>query len=64
MPEPNGHYSQCIEHNRILYLSGQLPIDPATRKIHYTGEEQTSLTILKLKKFLMKPIVLKIKLYK
>jgi reactive intermediate/imine deaminase len=31
MPRANGHYSHCIEHNGILYLSGQLPFDPETR---------------------------------
>lgn len=29
-PKPAGHYSQAIEHNGIVYVSGQLPIDPAT----------------------------------
>lgn len=33
LPTPNGHYSQCIEHNGILYLSGQLPINPVTKEI-------------------------------
>lgn len=41
MPVSNGHYSHCIEHNGILYLSGQLPIDPVTGKIPVTIEEQT-----------------------
>ncbi len=41
MPASNGHYSQCIEHNGTLYLSGQLPINPATGKIPGTIEEQT-----------------------
>jgi len=27
IPKSNGHYSQCIKHNGILYLSGQLPLD-------------------------------------
>lgn len=27
MPAANGHYSQAIEHNGVLYLSGQLPLD-------------------------------------
>ena len=31
MPKSNGHYSQCIEHNGMLYLSGQLPFHPITR---------------------------------
>lgn len=45
MPKSNGHYSQCIEHNGILYLSGQLPIDPLTKAIPKTIEEQTDLAL-------------------
>ncbi len=41
MPRSNGHYSQVAEHNGLLYLSGQLPIDPVTKKIPETIEEQT-----------------------
>jgi 2-iminobutanoate/2-iminopropanoate deaminase len=33
MPHANGHYSQCVEHNGILYLSGQLPFVPSTREL-------------------------------
>ncbi len=29
-PKPAGHYSQAIAHNNIVYVSGQLPIDPKT----------------------------------
>ena len=29
-PKPAGHYSQAIVHNDIVYVSGQLPIDPKT----------------------------------
>lgn len=45
MPESNGHYSQCIEHNGILYLSGQLPIRTADQSIPVTIEEQTDLVL-------------------
>jgi 2-iminobutanoate/2-iminopropanoate deaminase len=45
MPKSNGHYSQCIHHNGILYLSGQLPIHPVTRGISKTIEEQTLQTL-------------------
>ena len=45
MPKANGHYSQCIEHNGILYLSGQLPIDQISKKIPKTIEEQTDLVL-------------------
>ena len=41
-PKPAGHYSQGVVHNRILYVSGQLSIDPKTgeRKLG-SIEEQT-----------------------
>ena len=29
-PTPAGHYSQAIVHNGLVYVAGQLPIDPAT----------------------------------
>ena len=45
MPVSSGHYSQCIEHNGILYLSGQLPIIKETKSIPSTIEEQTILVL-------------------
>ena len=48
MPKPNGHYSQVVEHNGILYLSGQLPVDPETKQIPESIEEQTRLVLSKL----------------
>jgi len=45
MPKANGHYSQCIEHNGIVYLSGQLPIDQKTKTIPLSIEEQTDLVL-------------------
>ena len=29
-PQPGGHYSQAVVHNGVVYVSGQLPIDPQT----------------------------------
>jgi 2-iminobutanoate/2-iminopropanoate deaminase len=29
-PTPAGHYAQGVVHDGIIYVSGQLPIDPAT----------------------------------
>ncbi len=29
-PRPAGPYSQALAHNGLLFLSGQIPIDPAT----------------------------------
>ncbi len=41
-PKAIGPYSQAIEINGILYISGQIPIDPATSKIVEGGiREQT-----------------------
>jgi 2-iminobutanoate/2-iminopropanoate deaminase len=53
MPKSNGHYSQCIAHNGILYLSGQLPIDPQTRKIPKTIEDQADLVLSNVESILI-----------
>lgn len=31
-PAPAGHYSQAIVHNGMVYVAGQLPIDPNDRE--------------------------------
>jgi 2-iminobutanoate/2-iminopropanoate deaminase len=45
-PLPAGHYSQAIEHNGLVYVSGQLPIHPDTGR-RQTGpiEKQTRLVL-------------------
>ncbi len=41
-PAPAGHYSQAIVHNGLIYVAGQLPIDPVTgEKLNGSIEEQT-----------------------
>ena len=41
-PGPAGHYSQAIVHGEMVYVSGQLPIDPQTgEKLVGSIEEQT-----------------------
>ncbi len=41
-PAPAGHYSQGIVHNGLVYVSGQLPIDPDTgEKVLGSIEQQT-----------------------
>jgi 2-iminobutanoate/2-iminopropanoate deaminase len=41
-PAAIGPYSQAVEANGMLFLSGQLPIDPATKKLVEGGiKEQT-----------------------
>jgi 2-iminobutanoate/2-iminopropanoate deaminase len=32
-PKAIGPYSQAIQHNGVVYLSGQIPLDPATMQI-------------------------------
>lgn len=45
-PQPAGHYSQAIVHQGLVYVAGQLAIDPATgdRKLA-SIEEQTEQTL-------------------
>ncbi len=45
-PTPAGHYSQAIVHNGVIYVAGQLPIDPVTgEKLHGSIEAQTECTL-------------------
>ncbi|MBU2649843.1 MAG: RidA family protein [Bacteroidetes bacterium] len=48
IPLPKGHYSQVIEHNGLLYVSGQLPVDPLTGKVPEGINKQTSLVLEKI----------------
>jgi reactive intermediate/imine deaminase len=48
MPLVKGHYSPVVEHNGILYLSGQIPTDPVTGNVPATIEEQTKLVLSKI----------------
>lgn len=41
-PAPAGHYSQAMVHNGLIFVAGQLPIDPADpQKPPGTIEQQT-----------------------
>lgn len=46
IPEPKGHYSPAVEHNGLIFVSGQLPMDLATGEVE-TGpiEAQTELAL-------------------
>ena len=46
-PTPKGHYSPGFEHNGLIFVSGQLPMDLKTRE-PFTGaiEGQTELALL------------------
>ena len=41
IPKPGGHYSPCIEHNGVLYISGQLPFVPGSRDMADNITDQT-----------------------
>ncbi len=45
-PQPKGHYSPGFEHDGLIYVSGQLPMDLETRGA-FTGDigEQTELAL-------------------
>ena len=52
-PKPAGHYSQAIVHNNIIYVSGQLPIDPKTGEKRIGSiEEQTEQALKNLSEIL------------
>lgn len=45
-PAPAGHYSQAIVHNGLIFVSGQLAIDPSTRQpVHLSASEQLMLAL-------------------
>lgn len=49
-PEAIGPYSQAIKHGNMLFVAGQIPIDPATNQLKLgTIEEQTRLVLDNLK---------------
>ena len=52
-PAPGGHYSQAIIHNGLIYVAGQLPIDPATgEKKLGSVEEQTEQVLANIRAIL------------
>ena len=52
-PVPAGHYSQAVIEGNMIYVSGQLPIEPRFGiKREATIEEQTALALTNLKNIL------------
>lgn len=37
-PRPAGHYSQAVVHDGLIYVAGQLPLDPATGEVVGPGD--------------------------
>ena len=67
--KPLGHYSQAIVHNGLVYVSGQLPIDPNDEsRFLETVEDQTLQTLKNVQAVLVaansdKSLVLKATVY-
>jgi len=54
-PQPAGHYSQAIEHQGLVYVSGQLPIDPVKgRRVDESIEKQTEMALANIDTILRK----------
>jgi 2-iminobutanoate/2-iminopropanoate deaminase len=52
-PAPIGPYNQAVKANDTLYISGQIPIVPASMELfHGTIEEETELVMQNLKSIL------------
>lgn len=51
-PTAVGPYSQAVLAGDTLYVSGQLPINPVTRAVPYTIEEQTTQCLLNIETIL------------
>ena len=54
-PKPIGPYSQAVEQNGFLFLSGQIPIDPKTGEVQlFDGDiaKQTELVLKNLRSVL------------
>ncbi|MFN7544437.1 MAG: RidA family protein [Acidobacteriota bacterium] len=45
-PAAIGPYSQAIVHNGVAYLSGQIPLDPATGQLVEGGMEEQTVRVL------------------
>ena len=46
-PAPIGPYSQAVEQNGILFISGQIPVDPSTGKVVPGGVTEQTNQVLK-----------------
>ena len=45
-PKPGGHYAQAIKHGDLIFISGQLPIDPKTMQKNIGSIESQTLLVL------------------
>ncbi len=53
-PSPAGHYAQAVHHGGLLWVSGQLPINPATgAQVHGSIEDQTTTVLRNLEQIVL-----------
>lgn len=52
IPTPAGHYSAIVEHAGLLYVSGQLPVDPDTKAMPDGIEAQTAQALANVERLL------------
>ncbi|MEM9381250.1 MAG: RidA family protein [Planctomycetota bacterium] len=52
IPRPAGHYSPIVEHAGVLYVSGQLPMDPETKDVPDGVEAQCRLALENVERLL------------
>ena len=53
IPTPKGHYSPIVEHAGTLYVSGQLPVDPASGEVPLGLEAQAKLALENVERLLI-----------
>lgn len=53
-PAPIGPYSQAVKTGNLLFLSGQIPIDPATGNLRMGNIEEETLQVMKNLKVVLK----------
>lgn len=45
-PAPGGHYSQAVVHNDLVFVSGQLPVNPVSGERVLSSIEEQTLQVL------------------
>lgn len=46
-PQPVGPYSQAVEHNGVLYIAGQIPLNPETSQLVEGGVAEQTEQVMK-----------------
>ena len=59
-PKPIGPYSQAVITGNLVFISGQIPIDPKTSKVIKGGIEEQTIQVLENLKTILESIKLKL----